>query len=200
MLKNLILTTFRTFARNKTYFGLGVIGLTLAIACIISLDTIVNYQSNYDIHHTSGEDIYRIIGNYQFEDSQGSTPTVPHLLANGIRAELTNVTAISNIYLLSDQVNIPEADDKLKKFRQQHIAFAQDDIFKILDFQWLAGEAKAFEPNDVYLSKSVATKFFGISDGFQLLLDREIILANKHTLLIKGIYEDFPKKTDFPFA
>lgn len=199
MLKNFIITSLRTFTRNKTFFGLGVVGLTLSISCIISLYAIVNYQSNYDQHQENGEQIFRIIGEYNFGDNQGRTQTVPHPLSKGIREELPNVEAISNLFLLSDQVNIPAQDDKLKKFKQSGIAFAQIDVFDILSFQWLAGSPDEMGPKDVYLSRSVASKFFGINEDFGSVLNREIILSNKYQLQVKGIYEDLPKRTDFPF-
>lgn len=200
MLKNFIITSIRTFSRNKTFFALGVTGLTLAISCIISLYAIINYQSHFDQHQKDGDQIYRIIGEYNAGDHQGKTQTVPHPLANGIREELPGLEAISNLYLTTDQVSIPTEEGKLKKFKQRNIAFAQTGIFDILTFEWLAGSPEELGPKDIYLSRSVASKFFGVSTDFNSLINREITLANKHQLQVKGIYEDLPKRTDFPFA
>lgn len=199
MLKNFLITSYRTLARNKSYFLLGVLGLSLGISCVIALYTIISFQSSFDTHQENYSSIYRIIGNYKIGDEEGKTATVPHPLANGIKGELSGVEAISNLYLLSDQINIPQIDGDIKKLKQEKIAFVQPDAFNILSFNWLAGGVNIEDPNGTFLSASTAIKFFGTNLSFQSILGKPIILANKHTLTIQGIYEDLPKNTDFPF-
>ncbi len=74
----------------------------------------------------------------------------------------------------------------------------QAPVFDILTFKWLAGVVDTSDPAATYLSASVAEKFFGTAD-YATLLGRTINLANKHDLVVKGIYADFPKNTSFPF-
>lgn len=199
MLKNFLITSFRTFSRNKTFFGLGLLGLSLGISCVISIYAIVNFQSNFDTHQKDGDRIYRIVGDYHIGDESGSTATVPHPLANGLRDELSNVVAISNLYMLSDQVNIPLPNDQLKKIRQEHIGFIQKDALDILTIDWTVGGPESYGPDNVFLSESTATKFFDVKSNFQSVIGRTVIAGNKHTLQVAGIYKDFPVKTDFPF-
>ncbi len=199
MLRNFIITSYRTLARNKAYLFLSVIGLSLGISCVIALFTIINFQGNFDKHQTNYDSFYRLIGSYKFGDEEGKTATVPHPLADGIREELSGVEEISNLFLLSDQINIPQGDDDIKKLKQDNIAFVQPEAFEILTFNWLAGGVNVDDPNATFLSATTARKFFGNNLSFQSLLGRTIILANKHTLSIQGVYEDLPKNTDFPF-
>ncbi len=198
MLRNFLITSYRTLFRSKAYLLLSVLGLSLGISCVIALYTIIKFQSSFDTHQENYTSIYRIIGNYKVGDNEGKTPTVPHPLANGIREELSGVEAISNIFMLSDQINIPQADDLLKKIKQDRIGFVQPDAFKILTFNWLVGGVDP-DPNSVFISASTARKFFGSNLSFQSVLGKTVSLANKHTLTINGIYEDLPKNTDFPF-
>lgn len=198
MLKNFFVTSYRSLLRNKAYFFLGVIGLSLGIACVITLYSVIRFQDRFDTHQAHYEHIYRLVGEYQLGDQSGKTATVPHPLADGLRGELTNVEAISNVYMLNDQVNIPTNDDRLKKIKQRRIAFVQPDMYDILTFDWLAGSPDVTDPDAVYLSSSTAYKFFETND-YSYVLGRDINLANKHKLIVKGVYLDFPKSTDFPF-
>ncbi|MDW3194696.1 MAG: FtsX-like permease family protein [Cytophagales bacterium] len=198
MLKNFFVTSYRSLLRNKAYFFLGVIGLSLGIACVVTLYSIIRFQDRFDTHQANYDQIYRLVGSYQIGDQSGMTATVPHPLADGLREDLTNVEAISNVYMLNDQVNIPTNDGRLKKIKQRRIAFVQPDMYDILTFDWLAGSPDITDPDAVYLSASTAFKFFETND-YSSLLGRDINLANKHTLIVKGIYLDFPKSTDFPF-
>ncbi|MEP1097291.1 MAG: ABC transporter permease [Cyclobacteriaceae bacterium] len=199
MLRNFIITSYRNLVRNKSYFLLSVLGLSLGISCVIALYTIISFQSNYDKHQENYSQIYRLIGNTSVGDEESKTPTVPHPLANGIRAELSGVDAISNLFLLSDQINIPQSDDLTKKIKQEKIAFVQPDLFEILTFNWIAGGINKSDPNSTFISETTARKFFGSNLGMQSILGEDIILANKHTLTIQGIYKDLPKNSDFPF-
>ncbi|MEQ9404381.1 MAG: ABC transporter permease [Cyclobacteriaceae bacterium] len=198
MLKNFLITTYRTLFRNKTYFFLGVLGLSLGISCVIALYTIVSFQTSFDTHQANYDQIYRVIINYKFSDEEGQTATVPHPLANGLRSELTNVQAISNTYQLTDQVNVEQSDGFIKKIKQEKIAFVQPDLFNILTFDWLSGGFSESQ-DAVYLSESTARKFFDKNVSFQSMLGKTILLANKHTLTIQGVYQDLPKNTDYPF-
>ena len=177
---------------------LSVLGLALGISCVIALYTIISFQSSFDTHQENYNTFYRVIGGYKVGDNEGKTATVPHPLANGIREELSDVEAISNTFMLSDQINIPQTDDLIKKIKQDGIGFVQPDAFNILTFNWLIGGVNS-DPNSVFLSASTARKFFGPNLSLGSLLGQTINLANKHTLTINGIYEDLPKNTDFPF-
>ncbi|MEP1032679.1 FtsX-like permease family protein [Ekhidna sp.] len=199
MLKNFLITSVRTLTRNKVYFFLGTLGLSLGISCVIAIYTIINFQSNFDQHQEHYDDIYRIIGTYQIGNDEGKTSTVPHPLSQALKPELSRVVAITNTFLLSDQINIPEADNQLKKLKQERIGFVYHEIFDILTFEWIAGQTNEDNPNATYLSASTARKFFGNDGTLESFIGRTIVLANKHNLVVTGIYKDLPRNTDFPF-
>ncbi|MEQ8906087.1 ABC transporter permease [Ekhidna sp.] len=199
MLRNFFVTSYRSLARNKAHFFLGVTGLTLGISCVIALYSIINFHSNYDKHQENYDTVYRIIGSYKIGDEEGKTPTVPHPLSNGIKDEIPGIEAMSNTFLLSAQINIEESGKPLTKINQNNIAFVQPAIFEILTFKWAAGGRTNFNPNSAFLSATTAQKFFGNNAPLQSFIGKTIVLANKHNLTVEGIYEDLPKKTDFPF-
>ncbi|MEO9481906.1 MAG: FtsX-like permease family protein [Ekhidna sp.] len=199
MLKNFLITSIRSLTRNKVYFFLGTLGLSLGISCVIAIYTILSFQNNFDNHQEHYGDIYRIVGTYHIGDEEGKTATVPHPLSQALKPELAGVAAMTNTFLLSDQVNIPEANDKLKKIKQERIGFANQEIFDILSFDWIAGQKTDDSPNAAYLSESTARKFFGNDDSLESFIGRTIVLANKHNLIVTAIYKDLPRNTDFPF-
>lgn len=200
MLRNFLITSFRNLFRNKSYLFLSVLGLSLGIACVIALYTIINFQNNFDKHQANYDQVYRVVVDYKSGDDEGTTATVPHPLANGIREALTGVEAISNTYLLSDQINVAQRNGGVKKVMQDNIAFAQSPIFDILTFEWLAGGPQEDNLNAAYISTTVAKKLFDTTVDYQLILGESITLANKHTLIVEGVYSDLPRSTDFPFS
>ena len=198
MFRNFLLTTVRTFTKNTGYFLLGTLGLSLSLACVISLFTIVTFQNSFDQHQEDRDRLFRLIGLYKRGDVEQFTATVPHLLAEGIKNELPQLEAISNTHMLSEQINIPLPNGSLKKLKQRNIGFVQPGIFDILKIEWTAGSFNNVDPKSIYISEKSAKRFFATSD-FESVIGREVILANEHNLLVEGVYKDFPKTTDFPF-
>lgn len=202
MLKNYLLTAFRNFVRSKTYTLLSLTGLTLGTSCVIAIYSFLTLQLSYDKHQRHYSNIYRVVSHWSSGDQDQKFATVPHPLAGALRNEVPGVVAASNLYKLSAQVNITLEGGALKKIKEEDIGFAHQDIFEILDFQWAAGSAAGAlaDPNSVVISTSLAKKYFDINVQYDRALGRVINLANKHNLVVRAVYEDFPKSTDFPFA
>ena len=200
MLRNFLITSYRTLFRNKAYFLLSTLGLSLGVSCVVALYSIINFQDNFDSHQENYASIYRVVGHYKVGDEEGTTPTVPHPFSKAIKDEIPMVDAMTNTFLLSAQINIPQSNGNLKKLEQEHIAFSDIDIYNILSFEWVAGEAPVKEDiSKAYISKTVAQKFFDVKTDFNSVLGKTIKLANKHSLVIGGVFEDFPLSTDYPF-
>ncbi len=202
MLKNYFLTAFRNFARNSGFTFLSLAGLTLGISCVIAIYSFLKLQTSYDKHQSNYEQVYRAVSHWQSGDQDVKFATVPHPLSGGLRSDVPGIEAISNIYMLSAQVNIPLEGDRIKKIKEQNIGFAHQDIFGILDFEWLAGSPAGAlaDPNSVVISASLAKKYFDINTQFDRAVGKVINIANQHDLVVKGVYADLPKATDFPFG
>ncbi|WOK04857.1 ABC transporter permease [Imperialibacter roseus] len=201
MLRNYFLTAVRNFLRNKTYTVLSLAGLTLGASCVIAIYSFLTLQLSYDKHQSHLEQVYRVVSHWKSGDDDVKFATVPHPLSGAIKSEIPGIEAATNLYSLSAQVNIPQEGGALKKLKEEDIGFAYQDVFEILDFEWVAGSsANALsDVNSVVISTATARKFFDINNEYDRALGRIINLGNKHDLVVKGVYQDFPKSTDFPF-
>lgn len=200
MIRNLILIAFRNFTRNRTYTFLSLLGLTLGASSVIAIFSFLNLQTRYNAYNSHADEIYRVVSVYKSGDQEQSFSTVPHPLSQALKAEVTGIEAASNMYELSAQVNIPH-EGGFKKIDQKEIGFASQDLLEILDFHWVAGspDQALTEPDAVIISASTAKKFFDINEQYDLAIGKVINLAGKHDLIVKAVYEDLPKATDFPF-
>ncbi|MEQ8686513.1 MAG: FtsX-like permease family protein [Imperialibacter sp.] len=201
MLRNYFLTALRNFFRSKTYTVLSLTGLTLGASCVIAIYSFLTLQLSYDKHQSHLEQVYRVVSHWKSGDDDVRFATVPHPLSGALKSEIPGIEAATNLYSLSAQVNIPQEGGALKKLKEEDIGFAYQDVFEILDFEWVAGSsANALSDiNSVVISASTARKFFDINNEYDRALGRIINLGNKHDLVVKAVYQDFPKSTDFPF-
>lgn len=199
MLRNFFLTAYRTFLRNKTYSILGILGLTLSISCVLSIYTIINFQSGFDQHQENYSKLYRIISHYEKGDNEYRTSTVQHPLSSAIKGQISGVEYVSNTYMWFSQVTIPMKDGSIKKLEQNNIGFVESDITELITINWLAGNADIGDQSKIMISKNTAERYFNVTEGFESVLGKEIIIGNEHRLVVSGVYDDFPKNTDYPF-
>lgn len=202
MLYNYFITAYRNFFRNKAYTLLSLAGLTLGVASVISIYTYLHLQLSYDKHQSNYSSIYRVLSDYNFGDQSAVFSTIPHPLGLALKNEVAGLEVVTNTHMLTAQVNIPTPLAVINKFNERGIAFAHQDIFEIIDFHWLAGGAYGAlsDPGGVVLSATLAQKYFDINTSYDQAIGRTINLANKHDLIVKGVYADFPNTTDLPFA
>jgi len=69
MLKNYFKVAFRTMSRNKVFSAINILGLSVGIACCLLLALYIQDEFSYDKHHREGENLYRIVT--QFEGDKG---------------------------------------------------------------------------------------------------------------------------------
>ncbi len=61
MLKNYILTAYRSLTRNGEYASINIIGLAISIASCVILFYIVRYELSFDSFHANTKKIFRIV-------------------------------------------------------------------------------------------------------------------------------------------
>jgi putative ABC transport system permease protein len=61
MLLNYFKIALRNLLKNKVFSIINIAGLTLGIACCLTLSLYIADEMSYDKHHTHIENIYRII-------------------------------------------------------------------------------------------------------------------------------------------
>jgi putative ABC transport system permease protein len=85
-----------------------------------------------------------------------------------------------------------------KRFKEnQGLAWADQGLFEIFDFTWLAGNAKELkDPYTVVIAESVAKKFFG---SHEAAMGKIIQLYSfRIPLKVTGVFKDLPGNTDLP--
>jgi putative ABC transport system permease protein len=60
MIKNYLLTAFRSFFKNRSFTLLNVLGLTIGTVASLLILQYVKYERSYDSFHSKAKDIYRI--------------------------------------------------------------------------------------------------------------------------------------------
>jgi putative ABC transport system permease protein len=196
MLQHYIITTFRRFRRQIGISLSYLTGLTLGIASSLLIFLIVMQEYSFDQYHTNADRIYRMeTTKVEQSKTYSGTPTgVPAALRSDFQA-IEKVGVILHSWKKLVTVERGKALDKYK----EPVAFVENDVFQMLDFQWLNGSAVTAlnVPNTVVLSASYAQKYFGSSAQAKVL--GKTIQIDDQDWMVTGIVADPPVNTNFPF-
>jgi putative ABC transport system permease protein len=199
MWKNYFKTAYRTLSRNKNYTLLNIAGLSIGVAVSLVILMIINFETHYDDFHAKKARIHRVLTVYP-NTTTGPTLSsgVPAPLPKALRADFPDITVAE----INEYKDLPaltlQANGQTAKSFKTDIFFADPAFFKVFDFKWLSGDAKATldDPNSALLTESTAAMFFG---NWKDALGKVIKVNNDFTVKVTGILADVPQQTDFQF-
>jgi putative ABC transport system permease protein len=193
MLKNNIITSLRSFKKNKAYTLLNILGLTSGLVVFILITLYVNHEFSYDQYHKNKDQIYRVNKTVPRGEELGNMElaTVPVPLAPILKADFPEVQYAGR---LSRSTNIfVKINDK--SFLEPRIFYGESEIFNMFSFETIEGDISTFltEKHTVVLSASAAIKYFGKTD----VLGKVIYFKNEHPMQVVGVIKDIPSNSHF---
>ena len=142
MLKNYFTIAFRNLQRNKFFSLINIAGLAIGISASLVIYLIVQYEFNFDVFHKDGNRIYRVVSKIEFPDLTIHNSGVPVPTVKATRSEVTGLEGVTHfVTSYGRKVSIPLAGSQSPAvFRNQpDIIYADEEYFKIFNYQWLAG-------------------------------------------------------------
>ncbi|MDA3930735.1 MAG: ABC transporter permease, partial [Prolixibacteraceae bacterium] len=208
MFKTIFKTIRNHLSGNITYTALNIGGLAIGIGCSLVIYKIIAYEASFDSYHKNYENVYRLITEYQdpIEGTRYEEGQVPPV-GEAIRNEFPGIDAVMTFYAAKgqiDQISIENENGEIQRYQENKgIVCADPNIFKVFDFNFLAGNpSKAIiNKGNVVISSSLAQKYFGLSESeVGEAMNRLITINNRVTLQVSGVISDPPKNTDLPFT
>lgn len=186
----------RRIKRNQKWFGLNVLGLSIAFVCLLMVYSFVANELSYDRFHTKADSIYRLTLN----SNTGKSSMVDARISNGFAPYLKQVFPQINDYTrLSSFRNAIVTIDENSFFSKK--IFSVDSSFcNMFDYELLIGNKETLfkRPKHVVVTQSVAEKYFGT---ISVINKRIEILHQKSDIpeefTIEGVIKDFPKNSHF---
>lgn len=191
MLRNALITSYRTIVNNKTYTIINVTGLVLGLTAAFVLLVFAINEISYNHGFTRSERIYRII----LTDSKGNRSPSGSAFVKGIL--LKNVPEIKTSARIVHGMHFPSAVKAGKGNRikeAQNFISADKELFSLLDISFSSGGIPAGNENSsiIYLSETAAGN---LSPDIRLKPSDTILLQTgkqKYPMKIAGIFRDLP--------
>ncbi|NRB25747.1 ABC transporter permease [Shewanella sp.] len=188
MLINYVITAYRSFQRQKTYFAINVIGLAVGLAAALLVALYAYYESSFDEFHPHTENTYRILQHYKSVDI--SVPIISPSIGQ-YATKLDGVEAVFSWVMGGEKI-----DDKVKVNDQylplENVYAATPNLTDFFSINVLDGQLKEALtlPDRIALSHSAAVRFFGSTS----VVGRRLETASK-IWTVGAIFEDMPTNT-----
>ena len=201
MFRNYLKIAFRNFWKHKLFTLINVIGLSIGISAALVIYLLVHYDLTFDKFHKDGERIYRVVTNFTVAGSPWSRSGVCGPLPFATKNQVTGLQEAAPIFMLAQpNVTVPNGDKSSSRFKlQDNVVVTDSDYFKLFEYKWLAGSAKAAltAPYQVVLTSAQAEKYFpGLS--YDQMLGRTVVYDTLKTT-VSGIVQSIKQNTDFTF-
>ena len=204
MYKNYFKTAWRNFLHTKIFSLINVTGLSIGISACLVIFLIVHYDFTFDKFEKDGSRIYRVVSNYISGGESYKSSGVPYPMWNAVNDEVTGLDEVAAFQLWYGdvKVSVPGVNNnQLVVFKKQtHIVFADDNYFKLLQYEWIAGSPKTSlqQPYQVVLTESNAKLYFPNLSGNEII-GKELYFDKTLHTTVTGIVKDIDQNTDFTF-
>ena len=170
MFQHFITSSVRNFFRNKSFSAINVLGLSIGLSAALVIFLIVQFEFSFDKFEKDPERIYRVVMDINNKGQLDHSPAIPAPVPATLQREIAGLDQVVPRFQFQGEgtakVTIASSDpSKPIVFKQQpNIIFTNDDYFKMLPFQWLAGSrlSALSAPFSVVLTESRAKLYFPI--------------------------------------
>ncbi|MEM9895620.1 MAG: ABC transporter permease [Bacteroidota bacterium] len=194
MLKHNILISIRGFRRNKTVFGINMIGLVASLTCFLFCLLWVKDELRKDRFHQDTDKVFQVFS--RFENSGGVTvdPGVSSLLKDQISLQ---ISAVKQATVTTDVFQYTLSAEG-KAFRANG-RFSDATYLNIFDFPLLEGDPHALsDPSTILITQTLANRLFGRNNVIGEMVEWRLL--NKIKLFqVAGILEDISNQSSEQF-
>ncbi len=206
MIRNLMVTAFRSLRKNKFFSALNILGLSIGMAVFLLIAQYVRFERSYEAFLPDAENIYRVklesyLNNELVIASAENYPGV----GPALERELGEVKGFARLYNLGYKNNViitnKEAQPEPIAFKHRRFLYADSSFLTLMGYPMAKGDpATALaEPLTAVISEHYARLYFGDQDPIGKTLLMEDDDFNREQVRVTGIFKDLPPNTHLKF-
>ena len=195
MLLNHFKIGFRVMRRHLTYSSINIIGLAIGLSAVILIALFIKDEISYDRFHTKGENIVRLTYRLETPNSTRLGAKLPFPTKAVLMEEYPEVIDVARFYNWGGDTPLLEYGNH--KYTEEGIYFAETDVFKVFDFEFVSGDPKSAlqDPRSIILTQRIAKKYFGNEDP----MGKVMRYKNEDDLIVTAVLEDIPDNSHITF-
>ncbi|GAB4020224.1 ABC transporter permease [Spirosoma koreense] len=206
ILKNYLISAWRSLKRQKLASSINLLGLVVSIASCVLIMLYVQHELSYDNYHLKADRIFRLTTQLTADGKDEHTAWAPNFIGQQVKADYPEVETVIRLQAnpgdISFQVAAPSARVASRLISLDQVYTVYDPAFlTVFTFPMVEGDPKTalIRAGSIVITERVALKLFGKAwnQGKGILGHR--IQAAGNTYQITGVLRDIPANTDMPF-
>jgi putative ABC transport system permease protein len=193
MFENYFKTAWRSLIKNKTFSVLNIAGLSIGVACSLSIALYVLDELSYDRFNTRADRIYRIDKQIKFGDFNYDGAGTPAIVGPTFTRDFSQIEHYTR-FKTNPGVVIRRVGESI---REDKVVYADSSLFDVFTVEMIAGDKKTAlrEPHSLVITESAANKYFSSPD----VLGKTLVINDTVNYKITGVIKDIPRRSHFNF-
>ena len=195
MIKNYLVSAYRSIVKNKFYSLLNIFGPAIGITCAILILLYVKEELTFDKHYTNYKNIYRLESDFNISGKATLAALVPMPMAPTLKDEYPEIKEFTRFAGFGLQDILFKYKDL--QFFEDNIYFTDSTVFKLFDYKFVLGspEKALNEPNTIVITQSFASRYFGNQNPMGEMLTT----SNFGNFRVTGVIKDVPANSHLRF-
>lgn len=206
MLRNLLLTAYRSLKKNKFFSFLNMLGLGIGMAVFLLIALYVRFERSYENFVPNAENIYRVtltsyVNNELVVASAENYPGV----GPAFKSDLPEVESFARLYNMGYKNNViityEDARPEPIAFKHRRFLYADSSFLPMMQYEMVKGDAATAlaDPATAVISEKYANMYFGEEDPIGKMLRLQDDDYNNELVKITGVFKDLPANTHLKF-
>ena len=193
MIRNYIITAFRSLLKNKGFTFINIFGLTLGISTCLLIVFYVFDELSFDRYNDKADRIYRVNNDIKFGGTENAYAETPAPTAEALQADFPEIAQVTRL-----KYHGGVAIKKNNQFIQEDkVIFADSTLFSIFTLPMTDGNPRDAlrAPNTVVVNERVAKKYFNRTD----VVGESLLFNDNSQYKITGVIKDIPTESHLNF-
>lgn len=206
MITNLLLTAWRSLAKNKFFSTLHILGLAIGMAVFLLIAQYVHFERSFESFIPNADNIYRIALDVKVNNEPVITTAENYPgVALAVKKDIPEVTSVTRLYNLgyknNSVITYQDAQPAPIAFKHRRFLFADSSFLPMMGYAMVAGDARTAlaEPFTAVVSEKYSKMYFGNEDplGKMILLNDDD--GANELAKVTGVFKDLPENTHLKF-
>jgi len=188
-------SALRRIRRQKGYLFVNLAGLSVGMACCVSILLYVHHEWSFDRFHANAGRIYRLLSEHKTPDGTRVDATTPPPLGPALALDFPSVSAAVRLFSTDNPAPLVAFGEAL--FAERRFLFADPEVFAVFTIPFLRGDPETAlgQPYAVVVTSSTARKYFGQADP----LGKTLRFNDAFDLAVTGVVADPPSNSTLQF-
>jgi putative ABC transport system permease protein len=190
MYKSYFISGLRNIMRNLTSSSINLVGLSIALACGVTIFLLIDSYYNRDKFHEKGDRLYLLMNKMKSADEVKNWGRSPYLLGPALRDEHNAIESVVRVQ--RDQLSIRHDDLVFN----EPVWFVDPEFLNVFSYHLLHGLPNALnDRNSIVLTEEMAIKYFGRTDVINEELSIKFPKEQNITFKVSGVLRHIPDQS-----